>query len=169
MSVTAPKGFAAAAVEAGIRRKGLDLTVVRSIEPAVGGAMFSRNKVQAACLLVNREHVAAAEPQAVVINSGVAHDHSHRSDVRLALTEVHGESEIADPGEFGLEGSPGPEGAWRPAPQPSRRVQLAKPPQGKLCQQRLPAGNGVGGQPYADARGRANDLAALDSLEEQAV
>jgi glutamate N-acetyltransferase/amino-acid N-acetyltransferase len=34
--------------------------------------MFSRNKVQAACLLVNREHLAAAEPQAVVINSGVA-------------------------------------------------------------------------------------------------
>jgi glutamate N-acetyltransferase/amino-acid N-acetyltransferase len=72
VSVTAAKGFEAASVAAGIRRKGLDLTVVRSTEPAVGGVMFSRNKVQAACLLVNREHVALAEPQAVVINSGVA-------------------------------------------------------------------------------------------------
>jgi glutamate N-acetyltransferase/amino-acid N-acetyltransferase len=72
VSVTTAKGFEASAVAAGIRRKGLDLTVVRSTEPAVGGAMFSRNKVQAACLLVNREHVAATEPQAVVINSGVA-------------------------------------------------------------------------------------------------
>jgi len=34
--------------------------------------MFSRNRVQAACLLVNREHLALAEPQAVVVNSGVA-------------------------------------------------------------------------------------------------
>jgi glutamate N-acetyltransferase/amino-acid N-acetyltransferase len=34
--------------------------------------MFSRNRVQAACLLVNRAHLALAEPQAVVINSGVA-------------------------------------------------------------------------------------------------
>jgi glutamate N-acetyltransferase/amino-acid N-acetyltransferase len=34
--------------------------------------MFSRNKVQAACLQVNRAHLAAAEPQAVILNSGVA-------------------------------------------------------------------------------------------------
>ncbi len=34
--------------------------------------MFTRNRVQAACLQVNREHLALADPQAVVINSGVA-------------------------------------------------------------------------------------------------
>src|SRR5262245_66225959 len=34
--------------------------------------MWSRNRVQAACLTVNREHMALTEPQAVVINSGVA-------------------------------------------------------------------------------------------------
>ena len=43
-----------------------------SVVPAVGAAMFTRNRVQAACLQVNREHLALAEPQAVVINSGVA-------------------------------------------------------------------------------------------------
>ena len=73
MSVTAAKGFVAAAGSAGIRPSGKsDLAVVRSTVPAVGAGMFSRNKVQAACLLVNREHLAVAEPQAVVINSGVA-------------------------------------------------------------------------------------------------
>jgi len=36
MSVTAAKGFAASGVHAGIRRKGLDLAVVRSTVPAVG-------------------------------------------------------------------------------------------------------------------------------------
>ena len=72
MSVTAPKGFVAAGVHAGIRHSKLDLAIVRSTEPAVGAGMWTRNRVQAACVTVNREHMALAEPQAVVINSGVA-------------------------------------------------------------------------------------------------
>ena len=49
MSVTAAKGFAASGVAVGIRRRErLDLAVVRSLVPAVGAAMFTRNKVQAA-------------------------------------------------------------------------------------------------------------------------
>ena len=73
MSVTAAKGFVASGVAAGIRRQGRkDLAIVRSVPPAVGAAMFTRNNVQAACLQVSREHLALAEPQAVVINSGVA-------------------------------------------------------------------------------------------------
>jgi glutamate N-acetyltransferase / amino-acid N-acetyltransferase len=72
VSVTAPKGFVASGVAAGIRKEGLDLAVVRSLEPAVGTAMFTRNRVQAAPLVISRAHLAEAEPQAVVINSGVA-------------------------------------------------------------------------------------------------
>jgi glutamate N-acetyltransferase/amino-acid N-acetyltransferase len=72
VSVTAAKGFEASGVHSGIRRKVADLAIVRSTVPATGAAMFSRNKVQAACLLVNRIHLDEAEPQAVVINSGVA-------------------------------------------------------------------------------------------------
>jgi glutamate N-acetyltransferase/amino-acid N-acetyltransferase len=72
MSVTAAKGFEAAGVAAGIRYTRPDVALVHSTAPAVGGAMFTRNKVQAACLQVNRAHLAAAHPQAVVINSGVA-------------------------------------------------------------------------------------------------
>jgi glutamate N-acetyltransferase/amino-acid N-acetyltransferase len=72
MSVTAAKGFVAGGVHAGIRYSRPDLAIVRSTAPAVGGAMWSRNRVQAACLLVNREHLSLAEPQAIVINSGVA-------------------------------------------------------------------------------------------------
>jgi glutamate N-acetyltransferase/amino-acid N-acetyltransferase len=72
MSVTAAKGFEAAGVAAGIRYTRPDVALVHSTAPAVGGAMFTRNKVQAACLQVNRAHLAAADPQAVVINSGVA-------------------------------------------------------------------------------------------------
>jgi glutamate N-acetyltransferase/amino-acid N-acetyltransferase len=72
MSVTAARGFVASGTHCGIRNAKLDLAVVRSTGPAVGAGMFSRNKVQAACLLVNRSHLEQAEPQAVVINSGVA-------------------------------------------------------------------------------------------------
>jgi glutamate N-acetyltransferase / amino-acid N-acetyltransferase len=72
LSVTAAKGFEASGVVAGIRHAKQDVALVRSTEPAVGDAMFSRNKVQAACLQVNKAHLAAADPQAVVVNSGVA-------------------------------------------------------------------------------------------------
>jgi glutamate N-acetyltransferase/amino-acid N-acetyltransferase len=73
MTVTAAKGFVASGVAAGIRRRGRkDVALVRSSTPAVGAAMFTRNKVQAACLQVCREHLALTEPQAVVVNSGVA-------------------------------------------------------------------------------------------------
>jgi len=72
LSVTAAKGFEASGVAAGIRYSRNDLALVRSTVPAVGSAMFSRNKVQAACLQLNRAHLDAADPQAVVVNSGVA-------------------------------------------------------------------------------------------------
>jgi glutamate N-acetyltransferase/amino-acid N-acetyltransferase len=71
-AVTAAKGFVAGAVHAGIRRSKLDLAVIRSTELAVGAGMFTANRVQAAPVLVSKTHLAQAEPQAVVINSGVA-------------------------------------------------------------------------------------------------
>jgi glutamate N-acetyltransferase/amino-acid N-acetyltransferase len=70
--VTAARGFTAGAVHAGIRKAKLDLAVVRSTGPAVGAGMFTANRVQAAPVLVSKAHLARAEPQAVVINSGVA-------------------------------------------------------------------------------------------------
>jgi glutamate N-acetyltransferase / amino-acid N-acetyltransferase len=72
MSVTAARCFVAAGTHAGIRRSKLDLALVRSTEPAVGAGMFTRNRLQAAPVLVSRAHLAEAAPQAVVINSGVA-------------------------------------------------------------------------------------------------
>ena len=73
MSVTAPKGFVASGVHCGIRKRDrLDLAVVRSLEPATGAAMFTSNRLLAAPVVVSREHLELAEPQAVVVNSGVA-------------------------------------------------------------------------------------------------
>jgi len=90
LSVTAPKGFEASGVAAGIRYDRPDVALVRSTSPAVGGAMFTRNRVQAACLQLNRAHLAAAEPQAVVINSGVANAATGETGFRnAAATAAH--------------------------------------------------------------------------------
>jgi glutamate N-acetyltransferase/amino-acid N-acetyltransferase len=72
MSVTAASGFVAAGVHAGIRRSGPDLALVRSTAPAVGAAVWTTNRVLAAPVVVSKRNLAAAEPQAVVINAGVA-------------------------------------------------------------------------------------------------
>ena len=72
MSVTAAKGFVATGVRAGIRRNSRDLAVVRSTTPGVGTAMFTANRFPAAPVVVSKAHLTEAEPQAVVVNSGVA-------------------------------------------------------------------------------------------------
>ena len=73
MSVTAARGFVASGVHCGIRKKErLDLSLVRSLVPATGAGMFTINRMLAAPVIVSREHLELAEPQAVVTNSGVA-------------------------------------------------------------------------------------------------
>jgi glutamate N-acetyltransferase/amino-acid N-acetyltransferase len=72
MSVTAAQGFVAGGVSAGIRRASPDVALVRSVPRAVGGAVWTTNRVQAAPVEVSRRHLETAEPQAVVVNAGVA-------------------------------------------------------------------------------------------------
>jgi glutamate N-acetyltransferase/amino-acid N-acetyltransferase len=73
MSVTAAKGFVASGVHCGIRKnRRLDLSLVRSVVPATGAAMFTANRMLAAPVVVCKEHLELAQPQAVVTNSGVA-------------------------------------------------------------------------------------------------
>ena len=73
MSVTAARGFVASGVHCGIRKKErLDLSLVRSVGPATGAAMFTANRMLAAPVVISKEHLALAQPQAVVTNSGVA-------------------------------------------------------------------------------------------------
>jgi len=73
MSVTAAEGFVASGVAAGIRPSGKpDVAVVRSVLPAVGAGVWTTNRVQAAPVTVSKRHLSAAQPQAVLINAGVA-------------------------------------------------------------------------------------------------
>jgi glutamate N-acetyltransferase / amino-acid N-acetyltransferase len=72
MSVTAAKGFTASGVAARISKLGPDLALVAGQRECVGAGMFTANRVQAAPIVLSKEHLERAQPQAVVINSGNA-------------------------------------------------------------------------------------------------
>ena len=72
MSVTAARSFVAGGVHCGIRRNRPDLAVIRSLARATGAAMFTTNRARAAPVKISVEHLELAQPQAVVVNSGVA-------------------------------------------------------------------------------------------------
>ena len=73
--VATPRGFRAAGVSAGIKASGNpDLALLVSDVPAQAAAVFTTNRVQAAPVLVSREHLAASHGtvRAIVVNSGCA-------------------------------------------------------------------------------------------------
>jgi glutamate N-acetyltransferase/amino-acid N-acetyltransferase len=72
LSVTSPKGFVASGVHAQIRKEKRDLAILRSVPLATGAAMWTQNRVLAAPVVVSKRHLETTQPQAVVINSGIA-------------------------------------------------------------------------------------------------
>jgi glutamate N-acetyltransferase/amino-acid N-acetyltransferase len=66
-------GFQAAGVHAGLKKNGrLDLGLIFSTHPATAAAVFTRNRVQAAPVLLDRERIAAGRCRALIVNSGNA-------------------------------------------------------------------------------------------------
>jgi len=73
--VATARGFRAAGISAGIKATGKpDIALVVSDTPATAAAVFTLNKVQAAPVLVSKEHLAKSGGivRAIVINSGCA-------------------------------------------------------------------------------------------------
>ncbi len=72
--ITSPKGFRANSVAAGLKREGLDLTIIECEAEASCGALFTTNAVKAAPVIVSQEHLGrtGGRCRAVVINSGNA-------------------------------------------------------------------------------------------------
>ena len=72
-SVTYPKGYVAAGVACGLKKKGrLDLGLLASLRPAVSAATFTSNAAAAAPICVTRETSACERLQAAVVNAGNA-------------------------------------------------------------------------------------------------
>ncbi|MGH8923881.1 MAG: bifunctional glutamate N-acetyltransferase/amino-acid acetyltransferase ArgJ [Acidimicrobiia bacterium] len=74
MSVTAPEGFRAAGVNAGIKAAGsLDLAVVFAEDGSVPAAgLFTQNRAAAAPVLMSRQRLARGRARAILLNSGCA-------------------------------------------------------------------------------------------------
>jgi len=71
--VTAPKGFKAAGIHCGIKKSKKDLALIYTGSPASAAAVFTLNKVQAAPVLVSKEHLNRSKKfHAIIVNSGNA-------------------------------------------------------------------------------------------------
>ena len=98
MSVTAAKGFEASGVAAGIRREGKDLALVRATTRATGAAVWTRNRVQAAPIVVSKAHLELAAEAArllsldveevLVLSTGVIGELLPLEKIRAALPEA---------------------------------------------------------------------------------
>jgi len=71
--VTAPAGFLAAAVSAGLKKSGKrDVCLIVGERTCAGAGVFTRNTMAAAPVVVSRGHVADGRVRAVVVNAGNA-------------------------------------------------------------------------------------------------
>jgi glutamate N-acetyltransferase/amino-acid N-acetyltransferase len=95
-----PRGFLAAGISSGIKKsQKKDLGLLFSPLPGVAAAFFTANTVQAAPLLVCREHLKKGPIHAVVVNSGNANCMTGERGIRDAVATAQAVGEI-----LGLEG-----------------------------------------------------------------
>ena len=93
-----PEGFLASGVACGLKPEGRDLALIASDRPAAAAGVFTTNRVQAAPIQVNREHLTDGTAQAIVINSKNANACTGErglADARQTAREVARELEVA--------------------------------------------------------------------------
>ncbi len=92
--VTAPQGFFAGGVYAGIHKVKKDLAIIFSRTPAAAAAVFTRNKTQAALILVDKMQLKRSSVfSAVVVNSGNANACTGERGLNDAWTMVRATAE----------------------------------------------------------------------------
>jgi glutamate N-acetyltransferase / amino-acid N-acetyltransferase len=113
MSVTAPAGFRAAGVAAGLKESGQpDVAVVLNDGPSrAAAAVFTSNRVQAAPVLWTRQVVSGGRVRAVVLNSGGANactgapgfqdTHATAEHLAQAIDDSPGEIAVCSTGLIG--------------------------------------------------------------------
>jgi glutamate N-acetyltransferase / amino-acid N-acetyltransferase len=113
MSVTAPLGFRAAGVAAGLKESGQpDVAVVLNDGPSrAAAAVFTRNRVQAAPVTWTRQVVSGGRVRAVVLNSGGANactgapgfqdTHATAEHLAQAIDDSAGEIAVCSTGLIG--------------------------------------------------------------------
>jgi glutamate N-acetyltransferase/amino-acid N-acetyltransferase len=98
--VCAPKGFKAGGIWCGIKKNSekRDLALIFSEKECVAAAMFTTNKVKAACIRVSQKHIADGKLHGIIANSGNA----NACTGEIGLAAARRMAELAA-GEFALE------------------------------------------------------------------
>ncbi|MBI5399740.1 bifunctional glutamate N-acetyltransferase/amino-acid acetyltransferase ArgJ [Candidatus Saganbacteria bacterium] len=83
--VTAPKGFLAAGIAAGIKKSGkTDLSLIYSVVPAVAAGVFTTNQVKGNPVLVSQKTLKSGHAQAIISNAGNANTWTGKTGLRNA-------------------------------------------------------------------------------------
>lgn len=92
LGVTAPRGFRAAAVSAGLKKSGReDMALVVSDTPAAAAAVFTRNQMAAAPVEISRRHLKISPDHcAVLLNAGGANACTGRPGLQDAAALCQG-------------------------------------------------------------------------------
>ena len=90
MSITAPKGFTAAALAANIKESGkLDLALIYSEVPAVVAGVFTSNQFKAAPIIVSQQQIKSGLCQAIIANAGNANCGTGNQGMKDAWAMAH--------------------------------------------------------------------------------
>ena len=93
--ITAPRGFKAAGVKAGIKKSGReDVAVIYSEVPAAAAAVFTTNSMAAAPVVVSRDNIKGGLLSAIVVNSGCANACTGERGLADARTMVSQTAEL---------------------------------------------------------------------------
>ena len=100
-----PAGFSFASAACGLKKSGLDLGLIVSDSPAAAAAVFTRNLVRAAPVLVSERHLRAArrKMRGVIVNSGNANCCTGTDGIAAATataSKVAGELEGIHPSQI---------------------------------------------------------------------
>jgi len=83
--ISAPKGFSAAGISAGLKKSGKnDMALIFSEVPASSSGMFTSNKVKAAPVILSQKLVKGGVSQAVIVNSGCANACTGKAGIKHA-------------------------------------------------------------------------------------
>jgi glutamate N-acetyltransferase/amino-acid N-acetyltransferase len=95
------RGFTASAVSAGLKKGGgLDLGLIYSMEEATAAAVFTRNRVKAAPVVLSSEHIRNGKARAIIANAGNANactgpqgmdDAQKTADLVARVLDIHPE------------------------------------------------------------------------------
>ncbi|WP_066638003.1 bifunctional glutamate N-acetyltransferase/amino-acid acetyltransferase ArgJ [Desulfolucanica intricata] len=94
--ITAPSGFLACGIQAGIKDDSKDLAIIYSESPCTAAGVFTANKVQAAPVQLSRQRIAAGEARAVLVNSGNANACNGPQGLRDAIRTTTALAEALD-------------------------------------------------------------------------